>query len=69
MDTRKILRAITSGRKRSITEPFSAPYFSARFVNGHLPLFKKSSKPFIKIAAIGIKIIALKSLDTPAYSR
>lgn len=58
-----------SGRKISVTEPFSAPYCSARLVNGHLPLFRKSNKPFIKIDAMGINRKILKSLVIPAYSR
>ena len=68
-DTLKILRAMQSGRKISVTEPFSAPWLSARVVNGHLPLLRRSNRPFNKIDAIAIKTNIFKALVMPANSR
>jgi hypothetical protein len=56
-----------SGRNKSVTEPFSAPYFSARFVNGHLPLFNNNATPLSRIEAMGIIRIKLKALNIMAY--
>jgi hypothetical protein len=56
-----------SGKNRSVTEPFSAPYFSARFVNGHLPLFNKSATPLSIIEAMGIIRMKLNALNIMAY--
>ena len=59
-DTLNIFRAIQSGRKISVTEPFTAPWLSASVVNGHLPLLIRSKIPFNKIEAIAIRRITLK---------
>jgi hypothetical protein len=63
----KILRAMQSGRNRSVTDPFSAPYFSARFVKGHLPLFSSRAIPLSIIDAIAIIKRKLNALNTMAY--
>jgi len=68
-DTLKILRAIQSGRKISVTEPFSAPWFSARVVKGHLPLFIRSNNPLTKIEAIAINNNILKVFVIPANNK
>jgi len=65
-DTLKIFLAIQSGRKISVTEPCSAPWLSARVVNGHLPLLSSSSTPLSKIEQIATRRIKLKVLVIPA---
>ncbi|MEE8190849.1 MAG: hypothetical protein V3T79_04555 [Candidatus Scalindua sediminis] len=67
METVKTLRAIQFGRKMSVTEPFSAPYFSARVVNGQRPLLRSNAKPSIKIAMIAMSNTQLKVLVMPLY--
>ena len=51
-ETLKIFLAIQPGRKISVIEPLLAPCFSARVVKGHLPLFRRSKTPLIKIEQI-----------------
>jgi hypothetical protein len=68
-ETLKILRAIQSGKKISVTEPFSAPWFSARVVKGHLPLLASSNMPLIKIEAMAINVKQLNILKMQAKSK
>jgi hypothetical protein len=68
-ETLKILRAMQSGRKMSVTDPFAAPSFSARVVKGHLPLLISSNKPFRKIERTAINTHILKVLVAPVKSR
>ena len=65
-DTLKIFLAIQSGRKISVTEPCFAPWFSARLVNGHLPLLRRSNTPLSEIEQIATKRNKLKVLVIPA---
>jgi hypothetical protein len=58
--TLKILRATHFGRKRAVTEPFSAQCLSASVVKVHLPLFNKSKIPFTVIEMIVSNIKILK---------
>ena len=67
--TLKILRATQSGRKISVTEPLFAPCFSAMEVNGHLPLFSSSNKPFSKFEMIASNTKKLKDPIMQAKSK
>ena len=67
--TLKILRATQSGRKISVTEPLFAPCFSAMEVNGHLPLFSRSNKPFSKIEIMASNTKILKVFVMQAKSK
>ncbi len=66
IETLKTLRAIQVGRKISVTEPFSAPYFSARVASGHRHLLRIRTVPSMKIAITAMSKIQLKVLVTPA---
>ena len=66
MEPVKTLRAIQVGRKMSVTEPFSAPYFSARVASGHRHLLGISAVPSMRIAITAMSKIQLKVLVTPA---
>lgn len=66
VDPLKIFRAIIDGRKMSVTEPFSAPYFSARVVSGHRHLLRIKAAPSMKMATIAMSKTQLKVLVTPA---
>ncbi|MBU2009781.1 MAG: hypothetical protein KJ624_08120 [Chloroflexi bacterium] len=68
-DTLNMLRATQAGRKISVIEPFSAPWLSARVVNGHLPLLRRRSRPLNNIEATATNTNTLKALVMPAYSR
>jgi hypothetical protein len=63
----KTLRAMTPGRNISVTEPLSAPYFSAREVRGHRHLLRINTIPSMKMAAIAMSKTQLKVFVTPAY--
>ena len=66
IETRNTLRVIQVGRKMPVTEPLSAPYFSARIASGHRHLLRIRVVPSIKIAITAVSKAQLKVLVTPA---
>lgn len=65
-DPLKTFRAIIAGRKMSVTDPFSAPYFSARVASGHRHLLRIKVTPSMKMVTNAMSKTQLKVLVTPA---
>ena len=62
----RTLREMAPGQNISVTEPFSAPYFSAREVRGHRHLLIINTIPSVKMATNANSRIQLKVLVSAA---